>query len=54
MKGLKDLCSILLAIFIFCSSCFGVLIAHFIDVVAGKNNRYGYPSNAVIERFKTK
>ena len=35
MKGLKDLCSILLAIFIFCSSCFGALIVHFIDVGQG-------------------
>lgn len=54
MKGLKDLCSIFLAIFITSASCFGALIVHFIDVGIGKNNRYGYPSNAVIKRFKTK
>lgn len=53
-KGLKDLCSILLAIFIFGSPFFDALIVHFIDVGVGKNNRYGFPSNAIIERFKRK
>lgn len=54
MKEIKYLFLIFLAIFITYSSCFGAFIVNFIDVVFGKNNRYGYPSNAVIERFKTK
>ncbi len=54
MKGLKVLFLIFLAIFITYSSCFGVTFVNFIDVVVGKNNGYGFPSNAVIERFKTK
>ena len=35
MKELKVFCLIFLAIFISCSSCFGSLIAHFIDVGEG-------------------
>jgi len=54
MKVLRAFCLISVAIFITYSPCFGVTFVNFIDVVVGKNNRYGYPSNAVIERFKTK
>ena len=35
MKGLREFCLVFLAIFITCSSCFGVLLVHFIDVGEG-------------------
>ena len=45
---------IFIALFITYSSCYGVTFVNFIDVVVGKNNRYGFSSNVVIERFKIK
>lgn len=54
MKEIKWLFLIFAAIFITYLSCFGVTFVNFIDAVVGKNNRYGYPSNTVIKRFKTK